>query len=131
MTALEYWIQRADFSTTDFPPVDVAGALRALDVHPWPNEWQLQAQLENAGEEYCPPGIGFVDPDGPFLHVCPSAGGRYLVHFHAETAFSFLRPSATTVHTGEDLRRADVVVLIQHFFHGQHAQVLQALDGGA
>ncbi len=131
MTTLEYWIQRADFSTTDFPPVDVAGALRALDAHHWPNEWKLQAELENAGEEYCPPGIGFVDPDGPFLHVCPSAGGRYLVHFHAKTAFSLLRPSATTVHTGENLSRADVGELIKHFFHGEHARVFQALDGGA
>jgi hypothetical protein len=128
---LEYWIQRADFSTTDFAPVDVAGALRALDTHSWPDEWKLLSELENTGGESCPPGIGFVDPGGPFLHVCPGADGRYLVHFHAETAFSLLRPSATTVQTGEDLRRADVGELIKHFFQGQHAEVLRALGGGA
>ena len=127
MTALAYWIQRADFSTTDYDPVDVASALRALDAHPWQDEWKLQGELENGGGEYCPPGIGFVDPDGPFLHVCPGAGGRYLVHFHAKTAFSLLRPFTTTVHTGEDLRRADVGELIQHFFQGQHARIRETL----
>ena len=89
MTTLAYWIQRADFTTTDYDPVDVAGALRALDAHPWHDELKFQTELENAGGEYCPPGIGFVDPDGPFLHVCPAADGRYLVHFHAKQPVAF------------------------------------------
>jgi hypothetical protein len=127
MTSLAYWIQRADFTTTDYDPVDVAGALRALDAHPWHDEWTLQAELENGGGEYCTPGIGFVDPDGPFLHVCPTADGRYLVHYHAKTAFSILRPFATTVHTREDMLRADVVELIQQFFSGQHARIRRTL----
>lgn len=127
MTTLAYWIQRADFTTTDYDPVDVAGALRALDAHPWHDELKFQTELENAGGEYCPPGIGFVDPDGPFLHVCPATDGRYLVHFHAKTAGSVLRPFATTVHTGEGMLRADVGELIQHFFDGQRARIRQAL----
>ena len=127
MTSLGYWIQRADLTTTDYDPVDVAGALRALDAHPWLDELTLQTELENAGGEYCPPGIGFVDPDGPFLHVCPVPEGRYLVHYHAKSAFSILRPFATTVHSREDLLRTDVVELIQYFFSGQHARIREAL----
>ena len=66
MKSLAYWIQRADFSATDHEPTDVATALRAFDAHPWHDELNLQSELENGGREYCPPGIGFVDPHEVF-----------------------------------------------------------------
>ena len=127
MTTLAYWIQEADFTTTDYAPVDVSGALRALDAHPWQDELRLQAELDREEGESCPPGIGFVDPGGPFLHVCPGGDGRFVVHFHTTSGASILRPMATTLHTGEDLLRPDVVELMQYFFQGQHARILQAL----
>jgi hypothetical protein len=82
MKSLRYWIQRADFSATDHGPVDVAAALRTFATHPWQDELDLLAQLEATGTEYCTPGIGFVDPDGPILHLCPTIDGRALVHYH-------------------------------------------------
>src|ERR1700752_825999 len=71
MKSLAYWIQRADFSATDHEPIDVASALRAFDAHAWQDELNFQMELESRGREYCPPGMGFIDPDGPMLHVCP------------------------------------------------------------
>jgi hypothetical protein len=62
MKSLAYWIQRADFSATNHDAVDVATALRVVDAHPWHEELKLQSELETQGREYCPPGIGFMDP---------------------------------------------------------------------
>jgi hypothetical protein len=126
MRSLAYWIQRADFSATDYEPVDAAGALRVFEVHPWHDELRFQAELESGGREYCPPGIGFVDPDGPILHVCPTADGRTLVHYHAPPRFG-LPPVEAAVHTREGLLRAEAAELIHYFFHGQHDWILQKL----
>ena len=127
MKLLPYWIQRADFSATDHAPVDVAGALRAFEAHPWQDELNLQSELADAGHEYCPPGIGFVDPDGQILHVCPNAVGRALVHYHAKPRFSVIPPVEAAVHARDDMLGADVAELIHHFFHGQHDWVLRKL----
>ncbi len=118
MKTLPYWIQRADFSATDHPPVDVSTAIRVFGEHPWHEELTLQSELENQGLDYCPPGIGFMDPGGPILHVCPSANGGALVHYHT---------AGTKVHTREGVLRGDVVELIHYFFHGQHDWILQKL----
>ena len=126
MKSLAYWIQRADFSATDYDPIDVAGAIRAFDAHPWSEELILQSELEDNGREYCPPGIGFVDPDGPILHVCPTADGRALVHFHSKPSAWLLR-TADPVQTSADVARTDVVELIHYFFHGQHDWIVQKL----
>jgi hypothetical protein len=118
MKSLPYWIQRADFSATDHDAVDVAGALRAFDAHPWHEELKLQSELEHEGREYCPPGMGLVDPDGPILHVCPTADGRAMVHYH---------PKPRGAHTREGMLRGDVIELIHYFFHGHHDWILQKL----
>ena len=127
MKSLGYWIQRADFSATDHEPTDVATALRAFDAHSWHDELNLQSELENGGREYCPPGIGFVDPDGHMLHVCPTADGRALVHYHSKSAFGVIRRAAPPVQTREGMLRADVVELIHYFFQGQHDWILKRL----
>lgn len=131
MTAFPYWIQRADFSTTDREPVDEAHALSVISTHPWQAELNFQAQLESAGAESCSPGIGFVDPRGPFLHVCPSPeDGRAVVHYHAKRFRRILKVFPTydqSVHTKEDVSQAEVAELIHDFFEGNHDQVLRRL----
>jgi hypothetical protein len=44
----------------------------------------LLRELEAAGLEACPPGIGFMDGQGGILHVCPSDDGPALVHYQFE-----------------------------------------------
>jgi hypothetical protein len=126
MKSLAYWIQRADFSAMDYDPIDVAGAIRAFDAHPWSEELSLQSELEDTGREYCPPGIGFVDPGGPILHVCPTADGRAVVHFHSGLRVGLLA-AGEPVQTTAGIARTDVVELIHHFFHGHHDWIVQKL----
>ena len=61
---LPYWIQRADFSTQDFEPIDAIEAEKVLMEHDWESERALQASLENQSkvlhEDFCPPNVGFV-----------------------------------------------------------------------
>jgi hypothetical protein len=129
MKSLPYWIQRADFSVTDHGPADVAAAIQAFDAHPWPVELHLESELQTEGRDYCPPGIGFVDPDGPILHVCPGADGRALVHFHPKpTGGGWFRRAAPSVHTRHGVPRSEVVELIHSFFHGQHDWIVQKLS---
>jgi hypothetical protein len=120
MKSLPYWIQRADFSATDYEPTNVATAIGVFEVHRWDDELELQSALENQGRACCPPGIGFVDPDGPILHVCPAGDGRSLVHFHAHG----------DVRTRNGMLQDDVLALIHRFFGGQHDWIHQKLDAG-
>ena len=127
MTTLAYWIQRADFTTTDYDPVDVAGALRALDAHPWHDELKFQTELESAGGNTARlESASSIRTD----HSCTCAPPPMVDISCTSTRrqpVSVLRPFATTVHTGEGMLRADVGELIQHFFDGQHARIRQAL----
>ena len=116
MKSLEEPDQRAYFSTTDHDPVDVSTAVRAFETHAWQAELSLQSELERGGLEHCSPGIGFVDPDGPFLHVCPSGDGLATVHYTPKpTRFRFLWPARPAIVTREGVPRAEVVELIRRF----------------
>src|SRR5687767_7276614 len=102
MTLMSYWIQRADFSSADFEPVDFNSALRAFTTHDWSAELDFLSELEASANESCPPGIGFVAPTGAILHVCPGRDGRALVHYHARTTrkvFGLIPISRSEVHT--------------------------------
>ena len=61
MKLIPYWIQRADFSATDYSAVEVDDAVRAFEGHDWRRELGLYSELESARADCCPPGIGFVD----------------------------------------------------------------------
>ena len=60
MRSVAYWIQRADFSASDHEAADAEDAIRAFRTHDWGEELRLQAELQTAGRDCCPPGIGFV-----------------------------------------------------------------------
>lgn len=126
MKRFPYWIQRADFSATDHDPIDVDGAIRAFDAHSWRDELARQSELEQGGRECCPPGIGFMDPNGRILHVCPTVDGRALVHYHSKPKLGFLS-SAPPVQTRPDVARTDVVELIHYFFLEQHDWIVRRL----
>jgi hypothetical protein len=128
--ALEYWIQRADFSAVDHKAADAADGVRAFMTHNWPAELNYFSEREESGSDYCPPGIGFVDPSGPILHICPASDGRAMVHYHAESTRKVLgfipTPQATTL-TKQGVHRSSVVELIQWFFEGRHDWILRTL----
>ena len=72
---LPYWIQRADYSATDFEPVSLPAAQALLRDHDWKAERSYQKSLEDSDEDQCPPGIGFVGDNGRVLHICPEEDG--------------------------------------------------------
>ena len=130
MNAFPFWIQRADFSSGDHPPADAAKAIRVFDTHDWPGELRLFVELNSAGKECCPPGIGFVAPNGGILHICPEQNGTALVHYHfaAQRKLLGLIPRATvTTVTADRVDRSRIVDLIGLFFEQHHETLVERL----
>ena len=126
MNSFPYWIQRANFVSTEYDPVNVEGALHAFMAH----DWRAELELVSKDAESCPPGIGFMDPNGSILHVCPYGDGRSLVHYHAKTVSKLLGIipiSRSAVHTKQHVSESDVHELIRSFFNRDHAQLLRKL----
>jgi len=130
MKLIPYWIQRADFSATDYSAVEVGDAVRAFDGHDWRRELELYSELESAGADCCPPGIGFVDSGGDILHICPSGNDRAMVHYHftaTRRLLGLIPMSRAIVETRQDVTRRQVLELIEFFFQGRHDWMLQTL----
>ncbi|HLM54361.1 MAG TPA: hypothetical protein VK325_12415, partial [Pseudoxanthomonas sp.] len=71
---ISYWIQHADFSTTDGTPVSLAEALEVFHGHDWTEEMdQARRMIESRIPDVCPPGIGYfvVNQEDQLLHVLP------------------------------------------------------------
>ncbi|MBI2348773.1 MAG: hypothetical protein HYV05_08995 [Deltaproteobacteria bacterium] len=132
MRSIRYWIQHPDFSADEYDEVEIADGLRAFETHAWRNELDLLSQLESAGQECCPPGIGFVASDGSILHVCPDKDGAGLVHFHftkIRRILGLIPVARSVVESKEGVRRSDVLDIIRFFFEGQQEWLLQKLAG--
>lgn len=73
-----FWIQHADFSTTDGRPVSVDEAIRAFSGHDWESELTAAHKRSLSGADTCPPGIGFVPADAASdpISSCTSARNR-------------------------------------------------------
>jgi hypothetical protein len=133
MSAFPYWIQRADFSSSDHTPVGVGDAVRVFEHHDWPAELRLYAELESEGKECCPPGIGYVASDGGILHICPDKEGNALTHYHfgaRAKLFGFIPRTIRTTTTREAVPRSSIVNMIGLFFDGHHDLLLEGLAGG-
>ena len=130
MNAIPYWIQRADFSVMDGPPVIEADAVRAFLTHDWEAELAFRAQLAGREQEWCDPGIGFVAPDGRVLHICPHPGATAdaFYRFQARRRLLGLFPRSTEeARTAYNIDRAQAARLIEHFFASRHEQLLHLL----
>jgi hypothetical protein len=77
------WLQSSDFSSRDIG-ADLDAVLHALASHDWQAEHLAFEQLEAAGSDACPAGIGLVREDGRILHICPGQGAA-MVHHHRPT----------------------------------------------
>jgi hypothetical protein len=78
---MQYWIQRADFSTEEKEASGVTELQRAFRSRSWSGELELEKSRHAAGEESCPPAFGIVPGDGRILRLCPSPT-ELLVHYH-------------------------------------------------
>jgi len=82
MTEIPYWIQHADFSADEFPPTNIASAIKAFWEYCWISELETRMRREDAGADLCDPGIGFVPGEGRILHIFPIAEGRGFIRYH-------------------------------------------------
>ena len=127
---VSYWIQRADFSTTEHGSVREQEAVDAFRRHDWGAETALARRLEASGTESCAPGIGFVAEPDHFLHVCPD-GNTAVVHYHFEEQRRVLGlfPSRRSrLLTVESVPLATAEELIRLFVSGQADAVRARLD---
>jgi hypothetical protein len=127
MTALAYWIQRADFSVRDFPPVDLAGAVRAFHDYDWAFELRRQDARSNTGEEDCSAGIGFVG-DGRLLHIVPTDEHHALVHYDFTKERRVLGLFPRTVHVVQTAQRfplTRIPEVLERFYLDDHDWLCQ------
>lgn len=110
---LPYWIQRADFSASDHPPVRFRRGLAALRRHDWGAEGRFEQERAEAGAETCQPGIGYVYPDQSVLHICPSGFGGAQCFFIREDGILEL------VYANPEQQRR----LLRLFYAGRHKRL--------
>jgi hypothetical protein len=111
---IPYWIQRADFTSAEFPPVRFRRGLAALRSHDWAAERHFEQERAEAEgeEETCPPGIGFVYAEGCVLHVCPKGYG-------AQCFFVRKDDTLDLVYVSPDQQRR----LLRLFYGGRHRRL--------
>ena len=133
---LPYWIQHADFSSTDTDPVPLASALDVLRNHDWQRECDAQTALNAEGEEQCPPGIGFhhgMDQPLHLLHLCPKGVNSWLVHYvYQETVrrFWFWTGEVNRKKTAVNLSNRNAEDAVTYFFENRHFDVMSTLERG-
>lgn len=127
---MTYWIQRADFFSTDHAGVSTPEAVDAFEHHDWATELDFEAGLREAGADHCRPGIGYVSPTGEILHLCPGMD-HVQVHYHYHEArrilgvFPVKRSKSLSV---PSLPKGQAAQLIQLFTTGQWAALRQQLE---
>jgi hypothetical protein len=139
---MRYWIQRADFSSDDFEPVDLVGAERILRNHDWRTALGfMRALARSHGEEsgeYCPPGIGFARDDGRLLHICPNENGTALCFYNLVAGFNDAnrqgREKAEPTRTlwsnpGDGISLLHQYRALQLFYRGDFDGVILAVQG--
>lgn len=119
-----YWIQDADYQARDFDPVDVDGALAAWRGHDWTAAFAEFQRMEAAGQDCCPPGIGFTRPMKPvseFLQICPAKSGWTIFYQHPE------RNSDASL-KADGVQKGTVETALHAFFAGDRAGIEAALE---
>jgi hypothetical protein len=128
---ISYWIQHADFASEDHDPVDVSEAIRVVENHDWISELQKRSQLEESGEEWCDPGIGFVADEGLILHLCPVSADRWYFYYHyaaKQKLLGFIPWSTHLSRRKTDVPSVSIRDAITHFFGSDHDWLLSNTD---
>ena len=127
---ISYWIQRADFSSSDHEVSGEVDVVSAFESHDWHTELELFEDLESRGVDNCPPGFGVNLSDGQILHVCPGAQ-EALVHYHFVESFKLLGIIPwirNGLVTALSMPLENVPELIRLFLSGNHEGVLERVE---
>lgn len=133
MRTISCWIQRAEFTATEHPPLDSIRALELMRTHDWLSEWRLLREREAGGLETCPPGIGFTAGPGRILHICPGEDGRALVHYHfseRQRWLGLIPHDAAVVRTKHAVESSQLAEVVRRFFDDDHAWLVNGTTTG-
>ena len=128
MRMIPYWIQRADFVATEHGGVDCVRAFEIFKTHNWQEEQRLLKEREAAGQETCPPGVGFTAAPGHILHICPGENGSALVHYHflePRRRLGFIRSTAPTVRSNPAVPFSDIAEFLRRFYDDDHVWLVE------
>lgn len=122
-----YWIQRANFSSEDFDRVGLNDAISAFKKADWLALEKERDLLQENGNEYCDPGIGYVPSDSNILHVALKTGNTFYIHYHYKKRGLIL--SRTKTASTFDIDWNDVPSHIELFFEENHNGLLEKMSG--
>ncbi|REJ85763.1 MAG: hypothetical protein DWQ36_08270 [Acidobacteria bacterium] len=129
---MNYWIQRADFSSTEGHCGDPGALVDAFHAHDWPGELEFEDRLQREGHECCPPGFGVFPDDGRILHLCPRPGGGLECHYtypHETRVLGLFRAKRSQTVTWSP-SMPEAARLIEAFCAGRHDDLLAAARRG-
>lgn len=137
MHAFTYWIQHADFTTTDGQPVTVEEAVQAFSSHDWDAELSNAKGLQASGTgEVCPPGIGFhpiEEGSELLLHIRPSSWDKadidYQFSEQRKRLFGLVSPMLvieSMTASGFPIERAAEAIRL--FMDARHSELLALLE---
>ena len=124
------WIQSADLSVKQMGSLELERALALFRDSDWDGELVRQAELERAGADSCPPGLGIVNDFGPFIiHLCPLPDDRLLVHYHFQARSGLAKwLGHQRTHTVEDAPRDAVKGILGRFYLSDHDELMSELE---
>jgi hypothetical protein len=117
------WIQNADLSSDELGAIGLTDALRRYRAHDWNSQLSRLRELEDSGNECCPPGMGFVVRSHYILHLCPNGDGTVTVHFHYPKPFLGFLWERQVTETNTSLSDLKVAGLLEMLFAGRYEQI--------
>jgi len=128
----KFWIQRADFSSESFDPVELKIAKAIVAGYDWASELALyETQLEECDdhwEDCCSPGIGFQTEDEKhLLHLCPLAEDHVQCFY---LQFDTIGQSESAHWLLDHLQLEQINQLLQLFFAEDYASLIAYMEKG-
>jgi hypothetical protein len=125
--AIECFIQHCDYMVEEMGEINLDKALELLDSFDWQDQISRAESLDQEGEDWCPPNIGFVADDGRRLNLQTLDARRITVHLEYPSTrkllglFSYRGIAAATheVPPGPALRKA-----VELFYHDDQQAIV-------
>ena len=120
-----HWVQHPDYSVEQRGEIDLSEALDAFTSLDWDGDLKAQAAKMEAGEDFCPFGLGFDDDEGNILHLYAVAHDSFEAIHHQKVRkklLGFIPVRYTSMEREEYLSAHDVMQLIVRFFQSDRTQ---------
>lgn len=125
---IRFWSQTPDLAIQQGREVDVPRALEKFRNTDWPGLGRQREELEAAGEEACPPGLGLDRDDGGTCHVYLEAESTFTMGIYAverRRILGILPTKRIWQWTGHGLVAADVEERLRAFMEADTDSLLE------